>query len=338
MTDIVLQLTDAGLAAVQSPSGTDRVVIVALGLSAIPFDMAPTLTALPGEFKRLEAIAGTEAAPNITHMTAYDTSHDVWSATGFGLYLEDGTLFATFSAATAILSKAAPAFALLAFDIAFNANLASSIAFGDPIFTVPPATTEMRGIVELATPAEARAGVDPLRALTPATAMALLGALFPVGFTGLWYGTVSAAPAGWAICDGREVDRSDGTGKIATPDMRGRVPVGADGTNALGAKFGASSRTVSTTDAGAHTPTGTLATGQSTLDASTGITLATPTDSGTAQGGSGVRVTSASLTDPGHKHALGPLPLALDTVAHHSHAATIDITPPSLAWHFIMRV
>ncbi|MFN3305256.1 MAG: phage tail protein, partial [Roseateles sp.] len=47
---------------------------------------------------------------------------------------------------------------------------------GDPIFTNPPATTEMRGLIELATQAEADAGEDDQRALTPASAFgAVLG-------------------------------------------------------------------------------------------------------------------------------------------------------------------
>lgn len=174
MTTLVLHLTNAGLAAVEAASGSAPTVIAGLGLTATAFTVAPTLTALPGEFKRIGAVAGTEAAPNVTHMTAYDTSSDVWNATGFGLFLSDGTLFAVFSSSTTVISKAAAAFALIAFDIAFDADLAASIAFGDPIFTSPPATTEIRGVVELATNAEAAAGTDNTRALTPAAAVAAL--------------------------------------------------------------------------------------------------------------------------------------------------------------------
>lgn len=172
MTAIVLSLTNAGLAAVQAASGTDPVVIAQLGLTATPFEAAPTLTALPGEFKRIGAVAGTAAAPNLTHMTAYDTSAEVWTATGLGLWLADGTLFAVYSAATTIINKAGAAFAMIGFDIAFSADLAASISFGTPVFTNPPATTEMRGLVELATVAEALAGSDVLRALTPQAARA----------------------------------------------------------------------------------------------------------------------------------------------------------------------
>jgi len=188
---IVLSLTDAGLAAVEGASGSDPTVIAELGLTATPFTVAPTLTALPGEFKRIAALAGTEAAPNVTHMSAYDTSGDAWNATGMGLYLDDGTLFAVFSNPTTVISKASPAFALIAFDIAFDADLAASISFGDPIFTSPPATTEMRGLVELATNAEAQAGTDVQRAITPAAAVAAV--LNWIGFAPLPAASYTAA-------------------------------------------------------------------------------------------------------------------------------------------------
>ncbi|WP_298290378.1 hypothetical protein [Novosphingobium sp.] len=167
---LVLSLTNAGLAAVQGASGSDPVVIAELGLSATPFTAAPTLVALPGEFKRIAAVAGTAAAPNVTHMSAYDTSADVWNATGLGLWLADGTLFAVYSAPTTIVNKAGPAFALIAFDIAWSGDLAGSIAFGDPIFTNPPATEEMRGLIEIADEDEALDGTDLVRALTPGRA------------------------------------------------------------------------------------------------------------------------------------------------------------------------
>ncbi len=170
MPALVLSLTNAGLAAVQGASGADPVTIAEVGLTATPFDVAPTLIALPGEFKRIGAVAGTAAAANITHMTAYDTSADVWTATGLGLWLADGTLFAVYSSPTTIGNKAAPAFFLFGFDIAWSADLAASIAFGAPVFTNPPATEEVRGLIELATQGEATTGTDVQRALTPAVA------------------------------------------------------------------------------------------------------------------------------------------------------------------------
>ncbi|MEE4451463.1 hypothetical protein [Novosphingobium resinovorum] len=167
MATLVLKLTDAGLAAVQAASGSDPTVIDGLGLTATPFDYAPTLTALPGEFKRVEVASGIASAANVTHLTAYDTSADVWTATGFGLFLDDGTLFAVHTGAEPVMSKVSLAFALLAFDIAFEADFASNIAYGNAVFAYPLATEDISGVAEIATQGEVDAGDDDRRFVTP---------------------------------------------------------------------------------------------------------------------------------------------------------------------------
>lgn len=234
MTALVLSLTNAGLAAVQAASGSDPVTIAELGLTATPFDVAPTLTALPGEFKRIAAISGNAAAANITHMTAYDTSADVWNATGLGLWLADGTLFAVYSAPSTILNKAAVAFALVSFDIAWQADVAASIAFGDPVFTNPPATEDMRGLIELADSAEALAGTDLLRALTPGRAKAVilawllgldgagsgLDADTLDGQHGAWYADI-AARLGFTPLNATAYTAADVLAKLITVDGAG---------------------------------------------------------------------------------------------------------------------
>lgn len=50
---------------------------------------------------------------------------------------------------------------------------------------------------------------------------------FPVGGIILWSGTTSNVPTGWALCDGRTVNRSDGSGTIVTPNLTGRFILGA---------------------------------------------------------------------------------------------------------------
>jgi hypothetical protein len=160
MAALALKLTDAGLAAVQGASGSDPVVISALGLTATPFAYAPTLTALPGEFKRIAVESGTAAAANITHLTAYDTSADVWSITGFGLFMDDGVLFAVYTGDAVVMNKAGLAFGLIALDIAFEADLAGNISYGNAVFTWPPATEGMRGVARLATQARVSAAAD----------------------------------------------------------------------------------------------------------------------------------------------------------------------------------
>ncbi len=177
MATLVLKLTDAGLAAVQAASGSDPTVIAQLGLTATQFDYAPTLTALPGEFKRIDVASGIATAPNITHLTAYDTSADVWTIMGFGLFLADGTLFAVHTGSEPVMSKVGLAFALLAFDIAFEADFAASISYGNAVFAYPAATEAIPGISEIATQDEVDAGVDGRRLVTPKTLRQRLQAL-----------------------------------------------------------------------------------------------------------------------------------------------------------------
>lgn len=95
----------------------------------------------------------------------------------------------------------------------------------------------------------------------------------PVGAICLWFGSAASVPAGWALCDGSTVARSDGTGTITTPNMADRVPVGV-GDYALGATFGAASVPATTTGlAGTHSHSGTASSaGEHTHGGSTGST------------------------------------------------------------------
>lgn len=172
---LLLQLTDAGLDAIVAAEagGTDTVRITELGLTANNFTQAPTLTALPGEFKRIDMISGEPVAPNIIHMTAYDGSIDVYDVRGLGLYLDDGTLLATFVDPDPVFRKAALAFGLFVFDIAFSSAISGVIEFGNATFLYPPATESTRGTARLATQArvdaETDAGDDFETIVTPKT-------------------------------------------------------------------------------------------------------------------------------------------------------------------------
>lgn len=181
---LLLQLTDAGLDAIVAAEsgGTDAVQITQLGLTASNFTQAPTLTALPGEFKRVSMISGIPAAPNIIHMTAYDTSTDIYDVRGLGLYLADGTLLATFTGADPVLRKAQLAFGLFVFDIAFSSAIEGVIDFGNATFLYPPATEITRGTARIATQARvdaaSDAGDDFETIVTPKTLRARLANFF----------------------------------------------------------------------------------------------------------------------------------------------------------------
>lgn len=189
MFDLVI--TDAGLdALVDAQNGdTDAVQVVEIGLTENAFDPAPTLTALPGEFKRVATVAGQVVAENVIHMTAQDSSVDTYDLRGFGLFLADGTLFATYGQADPIFSKVSISLFLLAFNVRFSGDIAGAIDFGDSSFLNPPATEIVRGVAQLATQAETDAGTDDETIVTPLKLGTRLAAFFQ---------TVSDALAGFA--------------------------------------------------------------------------------------------------------------------------------------------
>jgi hypothetical protein len=171
MPVLPLQITDAGRAAMIDPvgGGTRAVTIAAAGLSQTDFVPAPTLEALPGEFKRVPTVSGQTVAPDTVHLTLRDDSADTYALRGFGLYLSDGTLFAVHCEPDPILEKANFATLLLAFDWTLAASDAAAITFGDTSFLNPPATQTVAGVLELASLAEALAGLVADKAITPAT-------------------------------------------------------------------------------------------------------------------------------------------------------------------------
>lgn len=86
---------------------------------------------------------------------------------------------------------------------------------------------------------------------------ALPGNGVPFGVIALWYGTAETVPAGWALCNGTTVPKSDGSGTITTPDPRDRALVAAGALHAAGSIFGVASQTLTTDSAGGHTHVGT---------------------------------------------------------------------------------
>ena len=75
------------------------------------------------------------------------------------------------------MSKVGLAFALLAFDIAFEADFAASIAYGNAVFAYPAATEEIPGVAEIATQGEVDTGTDDQRFVTPKKLKARLQAI-----------------------------------------------------------------------------------------------------------------------------------------------------------------
>lgn len=164
-----LKITDAGFAKLVNPpnTGTNAVLVTQIGLTSTAFTPSAGLTALPGEIKRVATFGGQAVGDDTLHVTIRDDSTTAYSLRGFGLYLADGTLFATYGQTDPIMEKSAASMLLLATDARFTEVDITQIQFGNAEFIYPPATTEVLGVVELATNTEAEDAADTQRAVTP---------------------------------------------------------------------------------------------------------------------------------------------------------------------------
>ncbi|MCY1204531.1 hypothetical protein D9M69_142490 [compost metagenome] len=178
MPGTLIHLTAAGRAALVGPDNVGTVTrqIVSVGIAHAPFVHDDELTVLPNEHKRIATIAGTNVADDTIHVTIRDDSDDQYTAYGYGLYLDNGALLGTTSQATPILEKSPDAIFLLSTDMIFVSIDAGLLTFGDASFANPPASETAVGVVELATDAEAAAGLDGTRAVTPKNIKPLLAA------------------------------------------------------------------------------------------------------------------------------------------------------------------
>lgn len=142
--------------------------------------------------------------------------------------------------------------------------------------------TEDDGSNEVLVPADgsrATAGGSPLVTLADN-----LLTLLPIGFIGMWYGSLGALPAGWQNCDGTN----------GSPDMRGFFPRGAGGALALGAT-GGSATASGNTDAGGDHDHG----GSSGGHAVTAAEMPSHTHSVRGAGGPGAVIARPNIADSG---------------------------------------
>lgn len=171
-----LTITAAGRAALvnANKNGTNAVLITQVGVTQTAFTPDPSMTKVPVELKRMSTLSGGASDPSTMHVTIRDNSTDSYSLYGLGLYLADGTLFAVYSQPTLISQKSAQAALLVAMDTKFADINANQLTFGDTNFQLNIATTQAPGVVTLSTVAEAIAGTDGSKAVTP---QGLAGAL-----------------------------------------------------------------------------------------------------------------------------------------------------------------
>lgn len=163
-------ITSAGLAALVNAenNGTLPVKITKFGLGTGNYTPSADQTALQSKFKEITALSGGDVGDNTIHVTMSDTSSDAYTVNEVGVYLEDGTLFAVSSQPTgAILQKAAGSQGLLSVDLVISGGTSGITVDGDTNFFNPPATTQVAGVVKLASLDEIKTGTNSTKAVTP---------------------------------------------------------------------------------------------------------------------------------------------------------------------------
>ncbi|MFU3873523.1 phage tail protein [Pseudomonas aeruginosa] len=185
-----ITITDAGRAEIINAenTGTGPVVITEIAFGTGQYAPSKTQPALQVEVKRLGSIAGQAVAADTIHVMAKDEGPDAYNVGEFGLFSSAGTLIAVYSQPAAsgwIIQKSGSSTLLLATDIILESLDATSLTFGDILFINPPATTEVQGVVELATDVETQDGLDGVRAVTPAGLKSLTASLVRAGLVQL---------------------------------------------------------------------------------------------------------------------------------------------------------
>ncbi|GGZ32018.1 hypothetical protein [Asticcacaulis endophyticus] len=181
-------ITTAGRAALVNAAntGTNKVTITHIGVTASVFVANAAMIALPGEIKRLATFGGLVVADDIIHVTLNDESATNYTLRGFALYLSDGTLFGLFGSPTPIAEKTANSNVLMSADIGFVDVAAATIEFEGTGFLNPPATETVVGVLRLATNAEAQAGVVANAAITPKTLWFAFSAWVAAQLSDVW--------------------------------------------------------------------------------------------------------------------------------------------------------
>lgn len=176
-------ITNAGLEAIVNAqaTGTNAVTISKIGVGSGKYTPLATASALVDETKRLDVIEGGTPGDNAIHVACRDDSADSYPVYEFGLFLEDGTLFAIYSQQDPIIQKTSTSQMMLSVDVKLEGVEASSISFGAVSYVFAAATSENAGIVELATEDEVLQGEDTQRAVTPAQLAKLLATLERAG-------------------------------------------------------------------------------------------------------------------------------------------------------------
>lgn len=161
-------------------SGVGNVTLAQIGISENFSSVDENSTLVASELKKIP-ISGQNIDGNHIHFAFMDESEDEYAAKTIGVFLEDGTLFAIHSQNTAIFEKSTASLLHFSFDIGIIDLSDESFNFPNSTFANPAATTSLPGIIEIATDAEANAGIDATRAITPSTLKKYIDAQIAAG-------------------------------------------------------------------------------------------------------------------------------------------------------------
>ncbi|MRL67881.1 hypothetical protein [Brevundimonas sp. SPF441] len=169
MSALPIIITTAGLNALPNAqnTGVSNVVIASLGVSPTQIAATAATNVIPGEVKRIAGVSGQVVADDQIYVSAADQTEDTYVVRTIGLYLDTGVLFAVYSQAAPLLEKAGPAMAVLEAAIKLSSPQANAIEFSGGGWLNPQASETVQGVLRLATEAEARAGTNTTRAVTP---------------------------------------------------------------------------------------------------------------------------------------------------------------------------
>lgn len=163
-------ITDVGISEINNAeqAGTAKVWLKNIGLGATYYPASKTNLAMGSRFKTITAGFGGKINGNSMQITMTDDSDDEYDLHEIGIYTESGKLFALYSQETPIISKTKSSVAMLAFNFFLSNVNPEYIELSPPVFDVSESATETReGIAEIATVAEAKAGTDDTRFITP---------------------------------------------------------------------------------------------------------------------------------------------------------------------------
>lgn len=169
MSALPIIITTAGLNALPNAqnTGVSNVVIASMGVSPTQIAATAATNAIPGEVKRIAGVSGQVVADDQIYISAADQTEDTYVVRTIGLYLDTGVLFAVYSQAAPLLEKAGPAMAVLEAAIKLSSPQADAIEFSGGGWLNPQASETVQGVLRLASEAEAKAGTNTTRAVTP---------------------------------------------------------------------------------------------------------------------------------------------------------------------------